>query len=63
MNVTNCRSCDAKIVWLKTAKGKSMPVDAATVEEGDELFDHKRHVSHFATCPDAARYRKRSEPE
>lgn len=52
-----CRSCGAEIVWLKTAAGKNMPVDAETFETGDELFDIKRHTSHFATCPNAAAHR------
>lgn len=58
MNVTNCRSCNERMVWLVTSKGKKMPVDAETVEAGDEEFDPKRHTSHFATCPDAEKFRK-----
>jgi hypothetical protein len=35
-----------------------MPVDAESVTEGDDEFDHKRHISHFSTCPDADKFRK-----
>lgn len=58
-NFSKCRSCQASIVWMKTARGANMPVDADSVDEGDDLFDHTRHVSHFATCPNAAQHRKR----
>lgn len=54
-----CRSCGQYIVFLPTASGKSMPVDAESVTEGDEQFDPKTHVSHFSTCPDADKFRKR----
>jgi len=57
--VSKCRSCQAYIVWMKTEAGKNIPVDADSVEEGDELFVPGEHVSHFSTCPDADRWRKR----
>lgn len=59
MNVAHCRSCNAEIVWLKTSKDKPMPVDKATVKEGDTHYDSTRHVSHFATCKDANKWRKK----
>lgn len=43
--VASCSGCGAAIVWVVTTKGKRMPVD------GDG-------TSHFATCPDAKRFRK-----
>lgn len=62
--MATCRSCGAVIVWLRTASGKSMPVDAASVTErldaGTVLFDPVvGHVSHFATCIDADRFRRK----
>ncbi len=51
--------CGAKIIWFKTATGKNMPVDADTVEVGDEELDLSRHVSHFANCPNAAKHRRK----
>lgn len=64
-----CRSCGAPIVWAKTAAGKAMPLDAASVlvmvpraptGTADEVVvDAVRgHLSHFATCPHAAQHRK-----
>lgn len=54
-----CRSCGEQIIFLKTASGKNIPVDAETVTEGDDLFEPKSgHVSHFATCSDPGAHRK-----
>jgi hypothetical protein len=46
------------MVWLKTKAGKSIPVDAATVTEGDTYYKHGAHISHFATCKFAEQFRK-----
>jgi hypothetical protein len=56
--ITRCRSCRAQIIWLKTAAGKNMPVDADSVEAEDQEFQPGRHVSHFSTCPQADQHRK-----
>lgn len=61
MKVEHCAKCNAEIVWLKTKNGKSMPVVAKTVSEGDTVYDHTRHTSHFADCPFAQTFRKRVE--
>ena len=53
-----CRSCGQYIVFLPTATGKTMPVDAESVDEGDDEFDPKKHISHFSTCPEADKFRK-----
>jgi len=45
-----CRACGHPIVFVLTSKNKRMPVDA----EGE-----KRGQSHFATCTDPKRFRKR----
>lgn len=37
---------------------KAIPVDAATVQPDDKVFDSARHRAHFAICPDAGKYRK-----
>lgn len=55
--MSKCKSCNAEIIWLKTAAGKNMPVDADTYH-GEEQFDREKHQSHFATCPDADKFRK-----
>jgi hypothetical protein len=56
--ITRCRSCQARIIFLKTAAGKNMPVDADTVEPDDDEFDSERHESHFVSCPNADKHRK-----
>lgn len=56
---SKCRSCGAPIVWFKTSAGKKIPVDAATVEPEDQQLQLPRHVSHFATCPDADKFRRK----
>jgi hypothetical protein len=55
----HCRTCNAPIVWLKTPSGKNMPVDAGSVEPDDDRYMAGKHVSHFATCPQAGQHRRR----
>lgn len=57
--ITACRSCGREVVWLATATGRRMPVNADTVKEDDAVFDPKAHTSHFADCPQADAWRKR----
>lgn len=56
--IVRCRSCRARIIWLATAAGRKMPVDADTVEPEDEVFEQGKHVSHFSTCPDGDKWRR-----
>jgi len=56
---SNCRSCRAPIVWLRTNTGHRMPVNADTAQPHDEIFVYGRHVSHFSTCPQRDDWRKR----
>jgi hypothetical protein len=56
--IRRCRGCNARIIWFGTDDGKNMPVDADTVEAGDDELDLTRHVSHFATCKKAAQFRR-----
>jgi hypothetical protein len=61
MSIERCRSCHAPIVWLKTKLGKSMPVDVSKDSKfviGEQEYDPTKHISHFATCPNAAEHRK-----
>lgn len=58
---TACSACRASIVWFTTTKGKKMPVDESSTlptDRADQL-DLSRHISHFATCPAAASFRRR----
>lgn len=43
---SKCRSCGAPIEWVLTESGKRMPVDP----DG---------TSHFVTCPEASKWRKK----
>jgi hypothetical protein len=67
-----CRSCHATIQWRKTVAGKNVPLDPEPHPEGNIYIDEagvavyatagSRQVmyrSHFVTCPDAARHRRR----
>jgi hypothetical protein len=54
MSVTQCRSCDAPIFWVKTERGKRMPLDAAPYEGNDPsgLFVLRDQTA-IAVPPDA----------
>lgn len=72
--VRTCRNCGAAIVWATTKRGKPWPLDAepspagswvlskgvvyyiTNPEFGLSLVD--RYVSHSASCPDAADFRR-----
>jgi hypothetical protein len=56
-----CRSCQAAIIWFKSATGKNVPIDASSVQPGDQVLDTSRHISHFATCPDADKFRRKKK--
>lgn len=57
--ILDCRGedCDSGLVWLKTRKGKVIPVNAESVDASDELYDHKKHAPHWASCPNADDFR------
>lgn len=67
--LAECRSCRAPIVWAELApSGNKHPFDASSVvslgTSGAGLFGDERPrrtiqaISHFATCPQAAAYRR-----
>lgn len=62
-----CRSCGAEIVWVKTVKGRSHPLEAQTmqrryVDVGDGVYRIKAaYESHFAHCPDKKSWRPTGE--
>lgn len=56
--ITRCTHCRARIVYLKTAWGRPIAIDADSVEPNDEHFDSARHVSHFAMCPNMPQSRR-----
>jgi hypothetical protein len=60
-----CKSCGAAILWVVTASGKRMPLDANAErrfviepEEPPLALSRETYSSHFATCPNAAQHRK-----
>ena len=68
MTPTQCKSCGQYIFFLRTQSGKLMPVDAESVADIEyELPDMDEpeyaplegHVSHFSTCPNADKHRRR----
>lgn len=58
--VVFCReeTCRARMVYLPTRNGSTMPVDADTVDADDVLYEPPRHVSHFKTCKKPNRFGK-----
>jgi len=64
-----CRSCGKEIFFLKTKNEKLIPINADSISEEDKrllaegkevYFDLKKgHVTHFADCPSANRWRRK----
>jgi hypothetical protein len=66
-----CRSCGAPIRWAITDHGNRIPLDPEPAEVGNLILVQRdgqlhaahavpgTHVSHYATCPQAAEWRKR----
>lgn len=57
----SCRSCDEEVYWITTTHGKRMPVDC-TIDGAYAPTDRANGhgVSHFATCPEADKWRTRT---
>ena len=55
-----CRGCGMLVYWIMTTGGKRMPVDCAAKHGGaiPTLTTPGVGVSHFATCPKAADFRR-----
>lgn len=63
----DCRSCGARIVWAKKADGKPTPLDPVEPGEGNIRIENGvamvgkpgtgPYRSHFASCPDAGKWR------
>ena len=65
--IIQCSACGENIVFLPTEAGRWMPVDADSVFDIEfeipdmdaPMFDRRQgHMTHFATCPDAANMRR-----
>jgi len=67
--MSKCRSCKAEIIWAATESGRAMPLDAKPEKRfvlmeiqgggADEAVAVDTYVSHFATCPEADKFRKK----
>lgn len=70
--ITQCKSCNANIFFVTSKNGKYIPVDAEIItSNGNDILwvdetagfkklaeGRKGYISHFATCPDADKFRK-----
>jgi len=56
--IARCRSCLAPIVWFRTISGFIIPINAGSVDSQDTQHDAKRHIAHFATCPNRDMHRR-----
>jgi hypothetical protein len=55
----NCKACNTPIIWIKTANGKNMPIDAKPIKAYNT--DHQLvdvHMTHWATCPKSEQFKK-----
>jgi len=60
LRIRNCTSCSARIVFLENPDtGRTVPVDAETVDVDDQVYDSSRHTSHFRTCPNASKHSRK----
>lgn len=58
--MSKCKACGADITWMKTEAGKNIPVDTDTVGDfGADVFDKETMTAHWATCPDADKFRRK----
>ena len=62
MQKGTCKGCGHTIGWIRTVKGKNIPVDlrrlTITTAEGATVSGYE---SHYATCPQATHFRKEKE--
>lgn len=60
--MATCLGCGAPIIWIVTRGGKRMPCNAArTVIITPAGETVSGHISHFYTCPDAAKFRREKD--
>jgi hypothetical protein len=71
----NCRSCGARVLWATSKSGARIPLNDGPRESGGNIrldYDGNggpvasvvhpgmgSYVSHFATCPQAEKWRKK----
>ena len=49
-----CRSCNAKVIWTETERGRRMPVDATPVATGNLILRQREHRCPLAVHIDSA---------
>lgn len=66
LGVGICRGCGAKLTWAETLKGKRMPFTGRITILRSHEHDSGRMIavvdgahSHFVTCPEADKFRKK----
>ena len=68
-NMSNCKGCGAAIIWIKTEKGKNMPIDGKPIKvyvKADiptgPLGAYtlvNAHLPHWGTCPKVSEFKKK----
>lgn len=64
-----CQGCGAKLTWAKTVKsnrwmpltGRPMVMSTHATHDGREIQVIDSKDSHFATCPDADKFHRRTK--
>lgn len=57
--MSQCKACQAEIKFIRTEKGRQMPVDIKPITVITELGKTIRaYVPHWANCPKAETFRK-----
>jgi hypothetical protein len=65
-----CKACHAEIIFVPTSKGNIMPLDAepekrcvlTRTAKGSIVEMVDTYIPHFVTCPQAAKFRKKTDP-
>lgn len=57
---SKCSTCSRPLIWIRTPKGTAIPLDKSAPvyrgEDGERARGY--YVTHFATCPFAAKHSK-----
>jgi len=53
-----CGGCNKPIIWMRTLMNRLIPCNPESVGKDDTVFDRSKHITHFATCPKADKFRK-----
>lgn len=59
VNESTCKGCHAPVLWIKVSLKAQIVNKAVTVTYTEEGVKQVGHMSHFATCPTADRFRKK----